>query len=450
MRRTGLLLCCLLLFSCAGIRRPLEERAPLIRVGLFEDAVRCSFDNDTPFDLAILDSGRHERITRRGLWDVRFQSPDTAGSRSPGLILTAPDGETWSCRKGVRLSAEKLTIRDVPAGEGFHWARLESRTYSGVIEFIIRRNGVTAVNELRLEDYLKGVLPGEMNAAFPLEALKAQAIVARTFCLRHLGRLHREAPFDVCDDVHCQVFTGRGDSEKHARAVDETRSLCLTFRDELCETPYSAVCGGHTEAASNAWSGQGYPYLLGRLDAVVPDHLQGALDLSSEEMARRWIRSRPQVNCFVEPEQESGFADYSRKYFRWQHRFTREKLESIIRTRVEDIGSLLDIVPLRRGVSGRLIEVRLVGTRKAVTVSKELNIRRALSESALYSACFYIEREGAAGQLPRAFTIIGAGWGHGVGMCQIGAGILASRGTDAAEILSFYYPGTEIVDFYRK
>ncbi len=370
-------------------------------------------------------------------------------SASGTMILVSPRGDELAIRDVVRLSGPRFTLHQIKVGEGFHWSRTETRTYRGELEFRITPDAkLIAVNVLPLEEYLAGVVPGEMAPSFPREALKAQAIAARTFFLYNFGRVHQNDPFDVCADVHCQAFVGeKSGTEAVNEAVWETRGLVMMYNDELCSTPFSAVCGGHTEHSENVWSGGPYAYLRGTFDRSDRDRLESKFDLSNEENARVWIESRPDVFCNVEKGGSPAYAAYAQKYFRWEERFSRRELEEQIRRASgRSFGELIDLQPVRRGVSGRLAELRVVGSSDSFILSKELNIRRALSPKTLYSACIVIDKIG--GTPPDSFVIKGAGWGHGVGMCQVGAAMMAERGWSAEKILKHYYAGIEIRELY--
>ena len=371
-------------------------------------------------------------------------------SASGTLLLIAPKGDELAVKDMVRLSGPRFTLHQVKVGEGFHWSREETRSYRGELEFRLTADGkLTAINVLPLEEYLTGVVPGEMSPGFPPEALRAQAIAARTFFLYNFGRVHQNDPFDVCADVHCQAYIGdKNITDKVTDAVWSTRGLVLQYGDELCTTPFSAVCGGHTEHSTNVWSGGSFDYLRGAFDRQDRGRVQEKFDLSNEENVRKWIESRPDVFCNIEKSGSPAYAAYAQKYFRWEERFTRHDLEQQIRRASgRSFGSLVDLQPVSRGVSGRLIELRIVGTDSSFTIGKELTIRKTLSPRTLYSACIVFDKIGA-GELPEAFVIKGAGWGHGVGMCQIGAAMMAERGKSAEIILKHYYPGVEIKELY--
>jgi len=367
------------------------------------------------------------------------------------IRLTSSKGKNINVRDALRLSGALVTLKDIEVGEGFHFSRQENRSYKGEIEIMFGDSGkLYAINVLTLESYLEGVLPGEMLSTFPLEALKAQSIAARTFFLYNFGRRFRDAPYDVTDDVRSQVFIGASKRDKKIEtAIRETRGLVLKYNGKLCSTPYSAICGGHTEFAENVWDGDGEPYLQGVLDELSSKSLPESFDLSQEENVGKWVNSSPKVNCNVKEYGAPKFVSYSTKYFRWEQSYSRPELEGIIRQKTgHDVGSLIDIVPMQRGVSGRLIEVKILGTLDSFTVRKELNIRRAFSKSALYSACFVVEKSGGSDGLADEFVFKGAGWGHGVGMCQVGAAMMAFNHKKAAHILRHFYRGAKVDKFY--
>jgi stage II sporulation protein D len=385
-----------------------------------------------------------------------FARSGTVIREFPGLnrgeiSLTSPSGKELLVDSAFRISCSSVTLQDVPSGVGYHYENTQNRDYRGEIEVRIDGGGgLMAINVLPLELYILGVLPGEMSATFPLEALKAQAIAARTFFMYQFGKVHREDPYDVCDDVHCQHYIGIGEESKNLlEAVAQTRGLVLVYDDQLVSTPYSAICGGHTENAENVWSGSGEPHLKGRFDSEVADQIDDRFDLREDDKTALWVSSRPDVFCNIERQGSPDFAAYSEKYFRWQVKVKRSDLEKNINEKTgKDIGSLVNILPVKRGHSGRLMHVRIEGTDLSIDVKKELEIRRVFSPTALYSACFIVEKIGGNGRLADEFVFKGAGWGHGVGMCQIGAAMMAKGGKSCLEILSFYYRGTQVKRLY--
>jgi stage II sporulation protein D len=356
------------------------------------------------------------------------------------IILTNKEtGKRYIARGEMRLRGDVFTL-NLNTGVGFHFSNQESRKYFGPLEIIIDRHGkLTVVNELQLETYLMGVVGSEMQKKFPLEALKAQAVTARSYSLSKIGRQHRLSPFDLCDEVHCHVYGGIDrESPRVKQAVEETSGLILKHEGEICDTFYAGVCGGHTENNEYVWSGKPRAYLKGTLDARVGNFSDAFLQ--NEENVTLWIESSPNVFCNTQKAPVPEYLEYTKKYFRWQMRYSQHELSSIIREKTgENIGTLLKIVPISRGVSGRLYEIEIKGTHKTIIIEKELAIRNALSENYLYSSCFFVERK------KDDFIIKGAGWGHGVGMCQTGAAGMALAGKNFKFILNHYYKNAEIV-----
>lgn len=367
------------------------------------------------------------------------------------------DGFSTPVEEGFRIipkdSDSKVTMFDVREGTGFHWEREVDRTYPGIIEVRIDHRGLLmAFTELSIETYLKGVVPSEMPASFPLESLKAQAIAARSEVLAKIGVKHPNDPFDLCAHVHCQAYTGcTNEDERSSRAVDETRGQVLMKGGEVAEAVYSSSCGGHTEDKLNVWNPPAADHLRGGWDA--PDSLGPEfekLNLTSEIDANRWVDSKPAAWCNT-----AKFPDLpnilrrSEENFRWEVTYTRRELEDIIKRKSgEDIGQLIDVIPLGRGVSGRLLEIEIHGSKKNLRIQRELNIRATLSLKYLKSACFTIKSDVGEDGRPVRFHLRGAGWGHGVGMCQVGAGVMATQDKKSKEILKHYYPGTLIEQVY--
>jgi stage II sporulation protein D len=383
--------------------------------------------------------------------------PDISSPPLGVLDLVSPSGQViFSSGEPFVLEPTdphggRFSLQQVPVGRGFSWERQEDRSYRGKLEFRIGNDGkVLAINVLSLESYLQGVLPKEMSPGFPEEALRSQAIAARSYTIAKLGFQHRLDPFDLCGDVHCQAYAGAG--REHAAtnlAVDETIGRVLIHDGEVVEAMYSAVCGGHTESSSNVWSGPPIAYLTGRLDALPEEARNLPHPLDSEEMVGAWVASTPPVFCNHLSEEAPTALHYTRRHFRWIFTHSRQELEGVILEKTgKEIGTLLDIIPLQRGLSGRLMKVLIVGDADEMVVERELNIRRALSSSHLPSACFVVDKEMGLDGLPATFVIRGAGWGHGVGMCQAGAAGMAIRGMGHGDILSHYYQGAQVTQIY--
>ncbi|MBU0519014.1 SpoIID/LytB domain-containing protein [bacterium] len=343
-----------------------------------------------------------------------------------------------------------VTLYGVKVGSGFNWESMADRTYRGTVEVRIGNDArLCAISEIPIDRYLKGVVPAEMPAGYPLEALKSQAVAARSDVLAKFGTKHLNDPFDFCANVHCQVYSGTTvETENTNKAVELTFGETLYYDDRICDAVYSAVCGGHTEHKHNVWNPPEEAYLTGKYDTKNPKAFH--LDLSQEKDARKWIEDRPDVHCSLNQDDLPTVLSYSRKYFRWEVSYARKELEDIIKKRTgDDIGTLYDIIPLERGISGRLNEIEILGSRKNMRIKKELNIRRALSQTYLRSACFVIDIEVDQIGTPMAFTFKGAGWGHGVGMCQIGAAVMALNKIKYRDILKHYYSDTEIRQIYE-
>jgi peptidoglycan hydrolase-like amidase len=287
-----------------------------------------------------------------------------------------------------------------------------------------------------------------MPATFPREALKAQAILARSVVMAQKSIKHLNDPFELCAHVHCQVYSGVTHEDPRANdVVDQTRGMILTHNGVLVDAHYSAVCGGHTEDVVATWmtppmyASMGLPCTS---DGNVED-----IDLTTEAGARKWIRSHPNVGCNLAGYNLPVSSDYGRKHFRWEVSYSRAELEDIILEKTgEDIGTLYDILPIRRGSSGRLMEIEILGSRKNLRLKRELKIRRALSRTSLESSCFLVDVVHDSAGNPMEVIFTGAGWGHGVGMCQCGAARMAAEGMTAEQIIEHYYPGCKIEKKY--
>jgi SpoIID/LytB domain protein len=382
----------------------------------------------------------------------------------------------------IKLVSHKdstFTLFNVTIGISFHWERAEDQTFQGSLILRQREDGtIAAINEIHLEDYLESVIYSEMSPAAPPEFLTAHAILSRSWLLKTLERKKQTRKttsgpveeiienekeitrwyeqenhdlFDVCADDHCQRYQGtaRIVSEKAAEAVRETRGRIVVYNDEICDARFSKACGGLTEGFETAWANKRIPYLTSISDAPVTYR-----PVETEEDAARWILSEPDVYCNAENAAilEKILPDFDREttaFFRWKIDYSREELEEILKEKSGfDFGALKEIQPLSRGPSGRIYRLRIVGSKRNIVVGKELEIRRWLSRSHLYSSAFIVKTEcDAHGEVER-FIFHGAGWGHGVGLCQIGAAVMATKGFTAEDILKHYFPGIEIRSIY--
>ena len=359
------------------------------------------------------------------------------------ILINQESNQQFESPGLIRVQGHQFAFR-VRVGEGFHFENEEVRRYKDQLEFWIDRYGkLTVVNVLPIEEYLKGVVGSEMHPKFPLEALKSQAVAARSYTLARLDKQHRLEPFDVCDEVHCHVYGGIDhEAPEVNEAVSATLGKVVMSNDRICDTFYASVCGGHSENNENVWNSDPQPYLRGGLDSRLARQFPDDY-LTDESNIRKWIESSPDVYCNPALQEFPEALNYTKKYFRWKIQYTKDELTRIIFNKTnEKIGSLIEIIPVKRGVSGRLMKIKLRGTSKTISIDGELAIRKALSTNYLYSSCFVVDREGSD------FIIKGAGWGHGVGMCQTGAAIMALRGSAYEQILNHYYPNSEIIKLY--
>lgn len=369
-------------------------------------------------------------------------------------------------------------LNDVTVGIGFHWERREDETFEGRLRFIAQEGRtITAVNEINLESYLKSVISSEMSADAPVEFLRAHAIVSRSWLtallehrlatksglaptvetnqnandvLRWYGREDHDV-FDVCADDHCQRYQGISKiiNPSAGKAVESTRGIVLASDGTICDARYSKACGGLTEDFENVWDDHTVAYLR-----TISDSATKHKPIRSERDAERWIDSQPEAYCNTSDENIlrrilPSIDQETKNFYRWKVEYSREELEGLIKTKSgTDVGELVDLVPLSRGASGRIIKLKIVGTARTITVGKELEIRKWLSKSHLYSSAFVVTKELGADGKPARFILKGAGWGHGVGMCQIGAAVMASKGISAEDILKHYFTDAELTKLY--
>ncbi len=376
---------------------------------------------------------------------------DKEVQKAEGIIIlrNLENNQTFESSNPIVIRGTGVTLYDVPVGRGFHFERNENRTYPEQIRFQVDPDGKLAViNTIPLETYLQGVLPAEMPNGFPLEALKAQAVAARSEALAKLGSVHLSDPFDLCATVHCQSYSGlSGNHPSTNRAVRETEGLVLWHDDAICDAVYSAVCGGHGEDNDKTWGGDPKVYLQGHYDGS--QFLEKYGSLSDEQKVQNWIDDRPMAYCNTIPDLFPEALDYTKKYFRWEVEYTQKELKEILQTKMEwQGGDVLDLIPIQRGVSGRIVQILIVGTDDESVVDRELSIRQALSLNTLWSSCFYVIKKDIQNGIPGEFILKGAGFGHGVGMCQTGAAVMALIGYRFDQILKHYYQDVQIKQLY--
>ncbi len=397
------------------------------------------------------------------------------------VIFTKNDGQRVLSENEIPclpLENGSFTLKDVTIGIGFHWERRENQTFEGRLRCIAQDSRtITAVNEINLESYLNSVVSSEMSAGAPPEFLRAHAIVSRSWLLALLERKARQgAPkptsgissdsaaeivrwyghedhtgFDVCADDHCQRYQGvtKIVNQSASAAVESTRGVVLTSDGVVCDARYSKACGGLTESYDNVWDDERVGYLQSITDSAAKHK-----PIRSERDAACWIESRPEAYCDTTDQDIlrrvlPSVDQETKDFYRWKVEYSKDELEEVIRTKSGiEIGSLQDLIPISRGSSGRITKLKIVGTARTLVVGKELEIRKWLSKSHLYSSAFIVKKEVDAGGKPVKFILHGAGWGHGVGLCQIGAAVMGSKGIPAEEILQHYFKGSQISKLY--
>jgi SpoIID/LytB domain protein len=369
------------------------------------------------------------------------------------------DAETQLAPRDPQRAA--FAVENVTIGVGFHWERNERQTFRGALR-ILKRDDLTLINDVLIEDYVTSVISSEMSAGCPIELLKAHAVMSRSWLrypienpesvgagnfasqkpgevLRWYGReAHRD--FDVCADDHCQRYQGttRTFSESATAATRATAGEYLFYEGKICDARFYKCCGGVTEEYRSAWDDQEIPYLVPLFDG---DSRDGRAQLARDPIERMLDANAPAYCNTRNPELLAqilpGFDQETQDFYRWKVVYTPEQIRDLIQTRYGlDVGAVSELTPLQRGPSGRIIRLRIRGDSASLEIAKELEIRRALSKTHLYSSAFVVERNGPA------FILRGAGWGHGVGLCQIGAAVMAAGGRNYREILQHYYPGT--------
>jgi stage II sporulation protein D len=357
------------------------------------------------------------------------------------------------------LASCAFALDDVTIGIGFHWERKERQVFRGAFRLVQLEAGLAAINDISLEEYVTSVISSEMSASCPIELLKAHAVISRSWLwypkaypsrplsgkikspdsheiLRWYGR-EKHPHFDVCADDHCQRYQGitKAFTPAAAAAVRATTGEFLRYHGAICDARFSKSCGGLTERYSTAWEDESIPYLESVYDGS---------EESSFDNPEAWIRSDPPAYCNTQDSELlarvlPGFDQETQDFYRWQVSYTSEELADLIKSRLDvDLGPIRAIQPLARGSSSRIYQLKITGERDYLIIGKELEIRRALSRSHLYSSAFVIDRE------PGRFVLRGAGWGHGVGLCQIGAAVMANGGRPYSEILLHYYRGTTV------
>ena len=378
-------------------------------------------------------------------------------------------------------------LQDVTIGINFHWERKEVQRFKGELKIIVEDDRLTAINIIPIEDYLTSVISSEMSATASLELLKAHAVISRSWLLNKLkvanGKLkvimhpdntanfelstlpsqlikwydhEAHKNFDVCADDHCQRYQGitRTSTPQAIEAVFATRGEVLMYEGEICDARFSKCCGGAFEEFQNCWENVKHPYLIGQRDSKTETRLP---DLTKEAEADKWIRTSPAAFCNTHNKQVlsqvlNNYDQETTDFYRWRVWYSQQELSELIHKRSGiEFGKIIDLIPVERGTSGRLVRLKIVGTLRTLIIGKELEIRRTLSSSHLYSSAFVVDKEYKEDEkeIPSRFILTGSGWGHGVGLCQIGAAVMGEQGYKYKEILSHYYPGSAIEQQYK-
>jgi len=373
---------------------------------------------------------------------------------------------------------DSFLVQDVIIGIKFHWQRKEEERFKGTLKLIKDGDDLTLINILPIEDYLVSVNSSEMSATSSIELLKAHAIVTRSWLLAQKEKskeiknyntnssltddeiikwYDREEHklYDVCADDHCQRYQGisKISTEAVKQAVSQTSGVVLVSEDKICDARFSKSCGGISESFENVWEPVKHAYLSPVIDSKYKDTMFD-INFSEEDNAVKWIKGNPAAFCNSSDRKilSQILLDYDQEtadYFRWVVSYSQKELSQLIMDKSGiDFGNILDLIPVERGASARLIKLKIVGSKKVLTVGKELEIRRMLSPTHLYSAAIVIEKFDVVDNIPLRFKIFGAGWGHGVGLCQIGAAVMAEKGYKYDEILSHYFKNTKLIKLY--
>ena len=432
--------------------------------------------------------------------EIQFSFPDEFIS-SDGIAISGIQQAVY--RKGKIYWQEKeydelsftpqqttssfFELQDVTIGINFHWERKEVQRFKGELKIIVEDDKLTAINIISIEDYLTSVISSEMSVTASLELLKAHAVISRSWLLNKLrvenGELgvtvqpdnaahsqlikwydhEAHKNFDVCADDHCQRYQGitRASTSRAIEAVSATRGETLMYEGKICDARFSKCCGGAFEEFQNCWENVRHPYLIGQRDSQTTNKLP---DLTIEAEADKWIRTSPVAFCNTQDKKIlsqvlNNYDQETADFYRWKVSYSQEELSELIHKRSGiDFGKIIDLIPVERGTSGRLVRLKIVGTLRTLTIGKELQIRRTLSTSHLYSSAFVVDKEykeedrkykEKEQEIPSRFILTGAGWGHGVGLCQIGAAVMGEQGYKYEEILSHYYPGSMIERQYK-
>jgi len=380
-------------------------------------------------------------------------------------------------------STDAFELLDVTIGINFHWERKENQRFLGALKIIVEEDKLTAINMIKVEDYLTSVISSEMSATASLELLKAHAVISRSWLLAQIQKNKEIAEtktdysaftqteeelirwydredhtrFDVCADDHCQRYQGitRASTEIVKQAIAATYGQILMYDGRICDARFSKCCGGAFEEFQYCWEDVKHPYLAKQRDYRVNTQKLTPPDLRQEDEVEKWIRTSPEAFCNTTDKRIlsqvlNNYDQETTDFYRWKVTYTQDELSALILKRSGvDYGQIIDLVPVARGTSGRLWKLKIVGTKKTLTIGKELEIRRTLSNSHLYSSAFVVDKEDISAEgIPGRFVLTGAGWGPGVGLCQIGAAVMGEQGYTYDAILLHYYIDAQIEKLY--
>jgi len=433
---------------------------PIIKVGVLEKYSEVSGELLEQFKLTddVIVTGRFKAVIKNGEI-ILYGGKEIELIRGKEITLKPLNGGSF-------------TLHDVIFGINFHWERKEHQTFQGSLRLLARENGITAINEVSVEKYLASVISSEMSATAPMALLKAHAITSRSWLVamlemkkkfsnlgipsqrtqqsdtelvRYYDREDHDI-FDVCADDHCQRYQGitKDISNAAFEAINQTRGIFLVHNNEICDARFSKSCGGISEPFHTTWGETPFEYLM----PVSCSTKHSYQPISNEDDAAKWILSSPEAFCNTTDgnilrQILPSFDQETTDFFRWTVRYTTAELSELINKKSGfDFGTILSLTPVKRGPSGRITRLKIEGTKKSLTVGKELEIRRWLSKSHLYSSAFIVQKENDT------FILRGAGWGHGVGFCQIGAAVMAVEGFTAEEIVKHYFTNAELKKLY--
>ena len=433
---------------------------PEVNVGIVYGEQKIDFEFNSPYRVSAL--LENEPLTVAGVQSVTLENGKILwNGREYDQLLFSPDG------------LGTFWLRNVTIGVNFHWERKEDQKFEGKLKFIVENGALTAINIIGVEDYLTSVISSEMSATASENLLKAHAVISRSWLLAQIEKnkeimadkkeysasirtedelirwYDREdhVNFDVCADDHCQRYQGltRASTRKVRNAIAQTWGEVLAYNGKICDARFSKCCGGAVEEFQHCWEPVKHGYLVKLRDSENPSDIP---DLTIEENARKWIMESPEAFCNTTDKNIlsqvlNSYDQETVNFYRWKVEYDKKELSELILKRGGvDYGEILDLVPVERGTSGRLVKLKIVGTKKTMTIGKELEIRRTLSTSHLYSSAFVVEKKGDK------FILHGAGWGHGVGLCQIGAAVMGEKGYGYEQILLHYFVGASVEKRY--